>query len=235
MHDGSSAGTVVELDAEQGFVVLKRQADPRLSRGFTEKQVLGDQVISDAIADVAQDRRAGLPCLGSALLDRVVPPVLGDLVTAGLALDGQVLAVQGPPGTGKTTQGAELIRALLDAGKTVGITATSHAVIPNLLGRVGRPAVQRCPDGAQAPGWCTPRTPTRWWTRSQAGCGWSAGQGVWSHVPARGRRGDRKRRETAANPQPVVQRPGLATVLWRPLGMLMCPATSTKELSAQAS
>ncbi len=152
VDDGLSAGTVVELDAERGFVVLKRQADPRLSRGFTEKQVLGDQVIRRAIAEVAQDRLAGTPCLGSGLLDRVAPPELDDLVAAGLSLDGQVLAVQGPPGSGKTTRGAELIRALLDDGKRVGITATSHAVVANLLGRVGQPGVQKCDDGVQAPG-----------------------------------------------------------------------------------
>jgi uncharacterized protein len=59
-------------------------------------------------------------------------------------LDGTVLAVQGPPGSGKTTTGAELIRSLLDAKLTVGVTALSHAVIGNLLKEVGRPALQKC-------------------------------------------------------------------------------------------
>jgi uncharacterized protein len=50
-----------------------------------------------------------------------------------LELDDSVLAVQGPPGAGKTFTGARMICALLAAGKRVGITATSHKVISNLL------------------------------------------------------------------------------------------------------
>ncbi len=58
----------------------------------------------------------------------------------GQGLDGQVLAVQGPPGTGKTWAAAHLIRALLDDGLTVGVTALSHSVIGNVLAQVQRPA-----------------------------------------------------------------------------------------------
>jgi uncharacterized protein len=53
-----------------------------------------------------------------------------------LAIDASVLAVQGPPGSGKTYTGARMICALLAAGKTVGITGTSHKVIANLLREV---------------------------------------------------------------------------------------------------
>jgi predicted RecB family nuclease len=145
VDDRKQAGTVHELDAVEGFIVVKRQGAARTSRGFTEKQVLSDLVIRQAIMTVAEDRLAGRPCLGSALIDRVVPAELHDVVTTGLALHGGVLAVQGPPGSGKTTLGAELVRSLLDAGRTVGITGPSHAVISNLLKEVGRPALQRCP------------------------------------------------------------------------------------------
>lgn len=55
------------------------------------------------------------------------------LVDAVLALDGSVLPVQGPPGAGKTYAGAESIVALVKAGKKVGVTANSHAVIRKLL------------------------------------------------------------------------------------------------------
>jgi predicted RecB family nuclease len=140
------AGTVHEIDAEAGFVVLKRQAAARVVRGLTEKTVLGDTVIRDAIAAVSEDRLAGRNTLGTALLDRHASPALTTVLESGLSLDGQVLAVQGPPGTGKTTQGAELVRALLDAGKTVGITAMSHEVIGGFLTRVGRDGVQRCDE-----------------------------------------------------------------------------------------
>ncbi len=57
---------------------------------------------------------------------------------ARLALDlrGGVLAVQGPPGSGKTYMGARMICALVRAGRKVGVTATSHKVIRNLLDEV---------------------------------------------------------------------------------------------------
>jgi predicted RecB family nuclease len=53
-----------------------------------------------------------------------------------LALDHSTLAIQGPPGSGKTYTGARMILRLLAAGKTVGISATSHKVISNFLGNV---------------------------------------------------------------------------------------------------
>ncbi|HEY8536297.1 MAG TPA: TM0106 family RecB-like putative nuclease, partial [Vicinamibacterales bacterium] len=46
-----------------------------------------------------------------------------------VALDESTLAVQGPPGAGKTYIGAQMICALVRAGKTVGVCATSHKVI----------------------------------------------------------------------------------------------------------
>ncbi len=53
-----------------------------------------------------------------------------------LVLDRTVLPIQGPPGAGKTFSGARMIVSLLDAGRPVGITGTSHKVIGNLLGEV---------------------------------------------------------------------------------------------------
>jgi len=49
------------------------------------------------------------------------------------ALDRTMLPIQGPPGTGKTYTGARMILTLLRAGRRVGITATGHKVISNLL------------------------------------------------------------------------------------------------------
>ena len=45
----------------------------------------------------------------------------------------RTLSIQGPPGSGKTYSGARMVRTLLNAGKRVGITGTSHKVIGNLL------------------------------------------------------------------------------------------------------
>jgi predicted RecB family nuclease len=51
-------------------------------------------------------------------------------------LDRGLLAIQGPPGAGKTYTGAEMIVSLIGSGKKVGISATGHKVIENLLREV---------------------------------------------------------------------------------------------------
>ncbi len=51
-------------------------------------------------------------------------------------LDDTVLAIQGPPGSGKTYTGARMIRALVAAGKRIGVLGPSHKVISNLLEEV---------------------------------------------------------------------------------------------------
>jgi len=61
-------------------------------------------------------------------------------VRAGGQLDHTVLAIQGPPGSGKTFCGAQMICQLVRDGKRVGITATSHKVIRNLLDAVAEQA-----------------------------------------------------------------------------------------------
>lgn len=152
-----SAGEVVELDPVAGFLVLKlgKSKDPVAARAFGPPGPIGDATLRAAIARVGEDVLAGRRPLGRAVLDRVVPLDIGlrpketarsSVVRLGRALNGEVLAVQGPPGTGKTTLGAELIRALLDDGRRVGVVAQSHAVIRNLLEAVERPALQKCPD-----------------------------------------------------------------------------------------
>src|SRR4029078_2665491 len=55
-----------------------------------------------------------------------------------LALDRSVLAVQGPPGSGKTYRAAEMIVALVRAGKRVGVTSNSHRVIKSVLRAVSQ-------------------------------------------------------------------------------------------------
>lgn len=65
-----------------------------------------------------------------------------------LALDHSVLAVQGPPGSGKTYRAAEMIVALVAAGKRVGVTSNSHRVIKSVL----RAVAKRAADSQQAIG-----------------------------------------------------------------------------------
>nr|WP_204331440.1 TM0106 family RecB-like putative nuclease [Geodermatophilus sabuli] len=148
-------GEVRELDAVGGRIVVKSTKQPGAVRGLGPEGPLDDKQMRAAIVATADAVLTGRPCLGQALLDRVVPgdtrrlpgEEAGDaVVRLGLALDGEVLAVQGPPGSGKTRAASRLIRALLDAGKKVGVTAQSHAVIGNVLKAVGRPALQKCDE-----------------------------------------------------------------------------------------
>jgi uncharacterized protein len=55
-------------------------------------------------------------------------------------LDRTVLPIQGPPGAGKTYCGGAMICDLVGRGKRVGVTATSHKVIRNLLDEVAEHA-----------------------------------------------------------------------------------------------
>ena len=57
-----------------------------------------------------------------------------------VALDGSYLFIQGPPGTGKTWTGAHLITELMRGGRRVGVAATSHKAIHNLLDEVEKAA-----------------------------------------------------------------------------------------------
>ncbi|MEO6143851.1 MAG: TM0106 family RecB-like putative nuclease [Dermatophilaceae bacterium] len=161
-HD--ALGEVVELDPVSGYIVLKKsnRSGPASPRGFGPSGPINVKVLQAAIARVGQQVLAGESPLGRALLERDVPLELASrqlasrqtgvnagespsdlVVRTGRALSGQVLAVQGPPGSGKTTTGAALIRALLDDGLKVGVTALSHKVINNLLLKVDRPALQK--------------------------------------------------------------------------------------------
>ena len=63
-------------------------------------------------------------------------PLVARATRLALTLDRTTLAVQGPPGAGKTYVGAQMIRALVAAGKKVGVVAVSHKVIRNLLDAV---------------------------------------------------------------------------------------------------
>ncbi len=159
--DQKAVGEIVAIDAEAGWVQVKRskKLEPKPSRGFGPPPPILDRVLRVSIAESAERILAGQDILAGRLLSGTVPAsvlVRADetpaqaVVRIGSALDGAVLAVQGPPGTGKSTAGAELIRTLLDAGLRVGITALSHAVIGNLLTKVGRPSLQRS-DESQ---WC---------------------------------------------------------------------------------
>jgi uncharacterized protein len=158
-HD--TVGKALDVDPEAGWVTVSMDArkEPPLPRGLGKPGPIMDQVLRQSIARTGELALAGGSNLATRLLDRVIPTSgaleLRDgetpkdaVVRVGRGLTGEVLAVQGPPGTGKTTAGSALIRELLDAGLTVGVTAQSHAVILHLLDDVARPAWHK--DGTNA-------------------------------------------------------------------------------------
>jgi hypothetical protein len=152
-----SVGSIAEIDAAAGWLDLKvitGKAAPE-PRGLGPAKPPSTKVLQESLRRSGFDLLTGRRRLSQRLLDRVVPrglePRPGEraqdvVVRVGRDLRDAVLAVQGPPGSGKTTVGAELIRALLDDGLTVAVTAQSHSVIGHLLSAVGRPALQKCDE-----------------------------------------------------------------------------------------
>jgi predicted RecB family nuclease len=63
-------------------------------------------------------------------------PDVDDLKRLAERLDSSCLFIQGPPGSGKTWTGAQLIVHLIGLGRRVGVAATSHKAIHNLLHEV---------------------------------------------------------------------------------------------------
>lgn len=152
----AAVGTVVGYDGAEGWIDLKIGAnrDPVVPRGFGPPGPLNDDPLRDSIARTGRSVLSGEDGMAARLVAGEVPAAgvlavrpgetpADAVVRVGLALDGEVLAVQGPPGTGKTYAAAHLIRALLDCGKRVGVTALSHSVIRHVLDEVGRPSVQK--------------------------------------------------------------------------------------------
>ncbi len=84
-----------------------------------------------ALALLRRDLPSFLPGGGPA--DGLFSDDLDEMLGWATQLNGSFVAIQGPPGTGKTFRGAHLVRALLKAGKRVGVTAMSHHAIDNLL------------------------------------------------------------------------------------------------------
>ncbi len=142
------------------------QDRPVITKVLAERlRDLGDRVVREGVS--GQDA-------GTALLLRLRPddgsgragPLRGDgeavtdaAVRLVLALRGSYLPIQGPPGTGKTYTAARQILELVKAGRTVGITGPSHAVIHNLIGKVNsradelgviRPRIGQRPDHDQS-------------------------------------------------------------------------------------
>ncbi len=152
------AGTIVDVDDVGGTLELRRGpglADVPLPRALVPGGPLTTTEQRRALGRLAASMLAGdgrYPALRD-ILARNAPrlrgrPAGGSVQTIdteelrGLtsALDGSYLFIQGPPGTGKTWTGARLVTALMRLGRRVGVAATSHKAIHNLLAEVEKAA-----------------------------------------------------------------------------------------------
>jgi predicted RecB family nuclease len=158
-----NAGTIVDIWAEDGRVVLRRgvkapamperfslvpapinlQGVPDAVLAFADRFARGanqdDQALLDMLmrrAPRLRGRTAGLP------IRATDEPLTEAVIRAVTDLDYSYLFIQGPPGTGKTYTAAQTIVALLRAGKRVGVSSNSHKAINKLLAEVDARAAE---------------------------------------------------------------------------------------------
>jgi len=158
-HDLSLHTKIEEMDRETGRVLLKlgpkalgllpNETPPERMSLIPNEYVSAD-VIADSIrTTVTEYRGTGkLPRAIEDFLYRRAPRLRGqgeaplcrpgeDPTDAALrlipALEESTLTIQGPPGSGKTYTAAKVILELVGKGKRVGVTATSHKAIINVL------------------------------------------------------------------------------------------------------
>jgi predicted RecB family nuclease len=151
---GKGAGEILELDDAIGRLRLVRGPsleEVPLPRALIPGGPYDTRPQRDALARLARSllegtRRylslEGILARGRPRAGREVVQTtdLEEMKRLVLDLDESHLVVQGPPGSGKTWTGARLIVHLLDTGARVGVTATSHKAIHNLLTEVERVA-----------------------------------------------------------------------------------------------
>jgi uncharacterized protein len=155
---GKYAGEIVQLDDLAGTLVLRRGpslTDVALPRAVIPGPPISTKEQRGALRRLAESIRAadGRYAALRDILARTPPRVrgrvpggvvqsvdLGEQRRLAEALDASYLFVQGPPGTGKTWTGARLVTHLMRLGRRVGVTATSHKVIHNLLAEVEKAA-----------------------------------------------------------------------------------------------
>jgi len=154
---GKGAGTIEELDETAGVLVLRRGPglvsvpppaalippgpyDTRAQRSalarFGAAVLAGDHRYR-ALEDIVARAR---PRLTGGLRESIQTTDPREQRERAAALDESYLFIQGPPGTGKTWTGARIVVDLIRRGRRVGVAATSHKAIHNLLDEIERAA-----------------------------------------------------------------------------------------------
>lgn len=154
--DGNDLGEIIAIDKIVGRIEIKKgpsKAEIHPTAIFRmviisdkEKEeaiirlatwVAGHSMEEEGDHRAARDLLLGYPPRTTPDFQSDAPPQQKAVAWA-LALDRGVLPIQGPPGTGKSHTAAEMILALIQDGKKVGITALSHKVIVGLMEKVIR-------------------------------------------------------------------------------------------------
>lgn len=153
---GAHFGTVEEMSLDERWVDIKKRGDTAgvHSEAVFAHKVIDADVLAKALVRIGEHVAAnGMegdgryraardllmrmpPRIGGQSIRQDGEPTLDAALRIAPHLQTGVFPIQGPPGAGKTHTGARMICALVQAGKTVGVTANSHKVIRNLLDAV---------------------------------------------------------------------------------------------------
>jgi hypothetical protein len=157
---GAKLGGVEAISIEERWVDIKKRGDSAdiHPEAIFSHTVIDTKVIANAVVRIGEwvaeyGMEGDGPFQAARDLLMRMPPRIGGhqiqqdgessldaaLRVAG-AMEGGMFPIQGPPGAGKTHTGARMICALVQAGKSVGVTANSHKVIRNLLDGVVKAA-----------------------------------------------------------------------------------------------
>jgi predicted RecB family nuclease len=154
---GKGAGTIVEMDEAAGTLVLRRGpsfASVLVPTALIPPGPIQTNAQKDALARLGSAMLAGngryraledilaraRPRLAGGFGEPIQTTVLEEQRERAAALDQSYLFIQGPPGTGKTWTGARIVIDLIRRDRRVGVAATSHKAIHNLLDEIGKAA-----------------------------------------------------------------------------------------------
>ncbi|MFN2627305.1 MAG: TM0106 family RecB-like putative nuclease [Gaiellaceae bacterium] len=151
---GRPAGKIESLDEEAGLLALRRGPkfeEVPLPAALIPGGPYDTKVHQAALRRLARSVLAGdeayLACKSVLVREPFPSPLPQDDLEAAkelvAGLGGRHLVIQGPPGSGKTYTGARLIVHLMRLGRRVGVAATSHKSIHNLVGEVEQAASEQ--------------------------------------------------------------------------------------------
>ncbi|MFO3664511.1 DEAD/DEAH box helicase, partial [Pseudomonas amygdali] len=150
---GRKLGSVDAISLDERWVDIKKRGDSAnihpeavFSHTVINTTVLANALVRIGEHVVAHGMEGGGPFQAARDLLMRLPPRIGNqsiqhegepaldaALRVAAHIESGLLPIQGPPGAGKTHTGSRMICSLVQAGKTVGVTANSHKVIRNLL------------------------------------------------------------------------------------------------------